>query len=1805
MTKDIAIIGINGRFPGAENIEAFRHILQNGINCITDIPESRKKQTCLKDKKYRKAAFLDEVDKFDHSFFGISKADADYMDPHHRILLEIVYGTFENAGYDVGAFSNSNTGVYVSCSQSSYFHHIEDSSETVVSGNLASMVSGRIARYFNLKGSAVLVDTACSSSLVALHIACNDILLNDVNQAIVCASSLNLFPLEVNSGVDIGIFSSTDKVSAFSETADGTIGGEACIGLLIKPLDTALADNDIIHAVIKATAVNQDANRSSFLTAPSKIAQEEVIITAWQKAGIDPQTIEYIEAHGTGTKIGDPIEFDGLTSAFKRFTGKKHFCGISSVKTNIGHTDVAAGLVGVVKVVLSLKNKKMYPSLNFSAPNLLIDFNDTALIINDKIRSWKKPQWGKRRAGVSSFGLSGTNCHVVLEEAPAINTKGNSVKENFLFAISSKTLDGLKKQLIDVAIHLEDNPKVAVDDVSYTLCVGRKHHRIRYSVCSDNIPGLIEKIKRDLDADATGVDTENISQPNVLVLLPQLNGKDKEQLDKLVDDFKPAAEAKNEFNELNLSIDQNKNLDINFIYQYCLFRILESCGLTFQNLAGYGAGDVLIDVITKKTSLTEAIGKLNSENNILKKGKSRFNDYVNSKLSEEGHYLILLCVGESDQLMMNINESSSQADGKFRGFVIFDGTRNSLINLLEGFYLLGEKINWKAVFNDKLGKRVELPIYNFNKTRCWFKEIEIEDRHKELEDLIYNIEWGEELLGSKQSDFDADKFLIFSFDQNLAENLCAIFGKRDIDCIKIIYGSEYHKINPCNYIIRCNEGSDYLRLRQDLLDTQQQIDGILHLGSNLDINREVTMQNVDCILNEYVFSYFYLVDTFNVFFKKGFKLSFVTQNSNVVMHHDKGNEFGDVANSFLKSIMSDFPTMAVNAIDIDSMNDAEMISKVIIDELFSESQVKFAAYRDEKRYVPFVSKEKAGSRIPLSLPSKGVYMITGGLNGLGFELAKSLVAQNKISELVILGRMNLTTVIEPGASVSEKERKQRIENINVLKNMGAEVHYYGADIGSFKEIANVFNEIKKKIYRLDGVFHLAGLPGHRTPLANLDIDRFVETLNPKITGTILLHHFTWSLHPKFFVCFSSLNAIVPLKNSLDYTIANAFQDAYAKYSNSQITRFYSVNWPGWDNVGMSRKSFYEQGNETLADEKLKLLNPKDGFEILMRILNQEKPQLLVGDIDWSGFKVNPYFNVRLNEKDEDNSPSIVDSKETPHSEEDLTKTENIIKSIWYDVLQEEGINLSSDFFDIGGNSLNGIQVINSISKQFGAEIEFEDIFDFPTLKELSAYVDSLASHENDTNQSPIPTVEEQQYYQVSSTQKRFWIMNQFDTDNEGYNLIWVSELIGNLNENALQMALNHLIHRYEILRTVYIRLNNELVQSIKEPENVKKDYKYFDLSNLPEKEDKAEELMKSEENKAFDLLAGPLVNAMLMKLGHKHFLFSITMPHICTDAWSTNIINNEIRACYDSCRKGEIDKSVPPKIQYKDYAAWHNRNFTKQKNEELKSYWNQKLEGEIPVLNFPTDFERPVVKNYEGSICKFEIKGDVFDGFLQLAKKNEVSHFMLLLSFVKLLIFRYTNQTDIVVGTPIAGRIHYDLEDQLGCFLNTLALRTKFDINASFQSQLKKVKTTVLEAFEHQAYPFDKLVRDLGIKRDAGRMPLFDVLIDYQHSNKIAIESVSVTDLEIKAYTPKRETSKFDLSFDFVESEDRIFVEIEYDTQLFLPESIELIQYRFLKIIDLIVKEDNRLFCDIGPLLTIEEKQEFEANQNFDLDEAF
>ncbi|KAB8315460.1 SDR family oxidoreductase [Tolypothrix campylonemoides VB511288] len=494
--EGIAIIGMAGRFPGAKSIKEFWQNLQSGVESISvftdeEIVSDGIDPAILSDSNYVKAsAILENIDLFDASFFSFNPKEAEVTDPQHRLFLECAWEALENAGYD-STRCTSRIGVYAGASLNNYYSldlnrdRIGSAQcyQTVI-GNDKDFLTTRVSYKLNLTGPSITVQTACSTSLVATTLACQSLLNYQCDMALAGGVSIHVPQKTGYLHEPGGILSPDGHCRAFDAKAQGTTIGNGVGIVVLKRLSDALADGDYIHAVIKGSAINNDGSGKVGYTAPSVNGQTQVIAEAMMLAGVEPETINYIEAHGTGTALGDPIEITALSQVFHSSTKKKGFCAIGSVKTNIGHLDAAAGIAGLIKTVLALKHKQIPPSLNFEQPNPQIDFANSPFYVNTKLTEWRAGST-PCRAGVSSLGIGGTNAHVILEEAPALEPSSPS-RPWQLLVLSAKTDSALETATENLAQHLKQHPDLNLADMAYTLQVGRAefNHR-RVLVCQD------------------------------------------------------------------------------------------------------------------------------------------------------------------------------------------------------------------------------------------------------------------------------------------------------------------------------------------------------------------------------------------------------------------------------------------------------------------------------------------------------------------------------------------------------------------------------------------------------------------------------------------------------------------------------------------------------------------------------------------------------------------------------------------------------------------------------------------------------------------------------------------------------------------------------------------------------------------------------------------------------------------------------------------------------------------------------------------------------------------------------------------------------------------------------------------------------------------------------------------------------------------------------------------------------------------------------------------------------------------------
>ena len=762
--EPIAIIGLGCRFPGANDPEAFRQLLQNGVDVINEVPNNRWDINSFYNPELetpgkmstRWGAFLDQVDQFDPDFFGISPREAERMDPQQRILLEVAWEALENAGIVPRQLAGSETGVFIGISNNDY-SRIQFENPTRIdayagTGNAFSIAANRLSYLLDLRGPSLSVDTACSSSLVAIHLACQSLQTGESNLALVGGVNLILTPELTITFSQAHMMAGDGRCKTFDNSADGYVRGEGCGIVVLKRLSDALRDKDNILSLIKGSAVNQDG-RSNGLTAPNGPSQQIVIRKALQKAGILADQLSYVEAHGTGTPIGDPIELESLKAVLLEDRLLNRPCLIGSVKTNIGHLEAAAGIAGLIKVVLSLKFGEIFPHLHLKHLNPLISLQDSPLSIPTYLQPWITKS-RRRFAGVSSFGFGGTNAHVVLENAPeqTVETKKLGYPSHLLTlsAKSERALRSLARRYVDF---LASHSEVSLADICFTSNTGRSHFVHRLTVIAESTAQLHEQLS-----------TFAASQPTMGVVSGKSRSSNSSKIAFLFTDCdssylelgyqlyqtQPTFRQTLEHCDLLLRRYLEKPLlsvlypesgvfspleqkeyfkPASFALQYALVKLWQSWGILPTAVMGYGVGEYVAACITEATDLEDCFQRLVEPSQLSQSGEIAV-VFTESGMVKEAVQLTAVTetlVKQGCNLFIELGGNSTvyaqpQETGVWlKTLKPGQDSWQVILNSLSILYVQGVDINWTNFHRGFTYQRIPLPTYPFERHRYWLE----------------------------------------------------------------------------------------------------------------------------------------------------------------------------------------------------------------------------------------------------------------------------------------------------------------------------------------------------------------------------------------------------------------------------------------------------------------------------------------------------------------------------------------------------------------------------------------------------------------------------------------------------------------------------------------------------------------------------------------------------------------------------------------------------------------------------------------------------------------------------------------------------------------------------------------------------------------------------------------------------------------------------------------------------------------------------------------------------------------------------
>ena len=932
----------------------------------------------------------------------------------------------------------------------------------------------------------------------------------------------------------------------------------------------------------------------------------------------------------------------------------------------------------------------------------------------------------------------------------------------------------------------------------------------------------------------------------------------------------------------------------------------------------------------------------------------------------------------------------------------------------------------------------------------------------------------------------------------------------------------------------------------------------------------------------------------------------LTAQAQQVLAHDEPVIDRAALHGLMMSLQQEHPDIIFKHTDIDA--GATELPHIVHRELSCSKQAGSIAYRNGHRWeLRITMHQNAAATPPLQLKTNGCYLLTGGLGVLGTQLC-SLLLQQYQARLIITGSTAAAVVLH-GADHERAANYRMLEQLAL--DSGGAVTYCQPSITDAAAIQDVIAGITANWNcSLDGIFHLAGIAGNSwQPVAELDDPQksFAAVFHAKVAGAQALMTLLRQHTAAFMVAYSSVNAVFGATGAAPYAAACCAMDHVLLKGAAKGLSTQSINWSMWKGAGMGEEAHMQHAARAKG---YCIITPAQAMHSLLACLQSGSRQLLVG-LDGA----NPLIGSRRADLSYKRSLKVIcAATAAPSLQQVITDTitrhlkampfsviilpelplltdgtpdynallqvsangrlqnrrrrpesgmEQQVAAIWEEVLQCTVTHAADNFFELRGDSLKAVQVIALIYKKLQLNVAMSELFNHPTVEKLAALL-SGAAGESYNRIEPAPLAAD---YPLSHAQQRLWIQEQYDGSSAINNIAGVYRISGELAVPALEKALQALIARHEVLRTRLVLVNNEPRQQVIALGDFELPYVYTDISAHAEPDLAAAGLASLDAAQSFDLLRGPLLRVRLLKLTAQQYVFLFNLHHIIADGMSIPILMQDLQQLY------RVQVNVPAgslpvlDIQYKDYALWHHTLLQSADMQQHRSYWMSVFSNMPERMDFPLDHARPAAQSYKGHTIYFRWAPETCDALTTLGQQHNATLYMVLLSIFKLLLFRYTGQYDITVGTTVGGREHPELKHQAGMYINTLALLSRLHPEDTFTTLLQQVRTHVLEALEHQLYPFDQLITDLQLERLPDRSALFDIgfsLNTWMDTDNLLLqENVEISVLKendpLAAAMGRLKTARHDIWLYATRMNDELLFALEYNADIFREESMQLL----------------------------------------------
>ncbi|SDD61903.1 SDR family NAD(P)-dependent oxidoreductase [Actinokineospora iranica] len=1329
----IAVIGMSGRFPDAENLDQFWANLAAGRHSFRDVPKDRWDVEAVFDpnrlaegRTYsRTAAMLSDVDKFDAAFFNLSPLEAEAMDPQQRLFLQQAWAGLEDAGYAVGRAEKTSCGVFVGCAPGDYSLLLAEAGRAdsghAFLGTTSSILPARIGYLLNLDGPTMAIDTACSSSLVAVHLAADAIRRGECAMAVAGGVALMVTPQLHVRGSKVGMLSPNGRCVPFDASADGTVLGEGVGVVVLKRLDAALADGDRVHGVLLASGVNGDG-KTNGITAPSAASQAALVADVYRRAGVNPREISYVEAHGTGTALGDPIEVKALTEVHRRHTDDVGYCAIGSVKANIGHTTMAAGIAGLLKVLLALRHGELPPAPAFDAPNPKTDLDTSPFAVVRVRREWTPGPSGTRLATVSSFGFSGTNAHLLVAEPPRPHRSPE--QGEYLIPVSARTESALAELLARLRDTLTDDLSIA--DVAFTLGAGRTHFRVRTAFVATSVADLREQLAgstRELPTWAKSyVDGEDPVWPEQghRVPLPtypfardrhwvEQPRRDHPFLGEPVDgvftatlspadwivgehrigghNVLPGAAGLDLATEAALrgGIDRVRLSDVRWL------RLFEADTARTLRLRLDGQSFTLYGDDPAAPSAQGTISRLDADEETVDVAAIRtrcagsipahrhYEDFAASGIDYGPAFRVLteIAFGPDEAL-----GTLTLPPGTDLGFALHPNLLDGAQQTVAALEAQSDAplIPFSIDSVDVLHPRV-IPAYSHvvradgdhtymvrlisadGQVCVRYHGFSLREQRNPMEDAIYVPVFR-----------DADPVVAAT-----PAGRVAVVHTAEAGAFAAQLGGAVTVVVP-------DTGDPDFTPLDGPLDTVYFVARVGDPGVAPERDRSTL-------------ALFRLVKRFldNGRAKDRLTIKIVLGGALCATPDEPIRPHAAGLLGLARAIAAECPKWTVGCVDVGLVPVAA--SRVLAEPGTPDVVLLRGDRRLTRVFEPTRLAPPVGA---MPFVDDGVYLLIGGAGGIGFALSR-LLARIARAKLVWVGRSPLGP-----------DHQRKIDEIAAL---GGEAMYVSADVADESALRGAVALARARFGSIKGAVHAALDLRDRT-IANMDVETFEAGLAPKVAGCTTLASVLEAEPLDFLLIFSSAVSFVEAGGQANYAAASAFEDSYARWLGQRRPYPVSVvNWGFWGSVGAVAT---DKMRAVFAGLGVESIEPADGMAALRRVINARLPQALVmkGDRDRL-----PLMGIEVVGGTARKAAPVVVSAPVSTAPADTAGVRAYLRKVFGEVLKSDpaGLDEYATFENFGVDSLVSLNIINRFEQDLG-DLPSTLLFEHLTIEQLADHL---------------------------------------------------------------------------------------------------------------------------------------------------------------------------------------------------------------------------------------------------------------------------------------------------------------------------------------------------------------------------------------------------------------------------------------------------------------------------------------------------